>query len=65
MHSDSLVSSDEIASHFGVTVGTVNAWVREDRIPYIRVSRRVIRFRISEVERAVSSKSKRAGNGGT
>lgn len=51
--SDPLVSAARVAEHFGVCVGTVNAWVRLRRIPCVRLSRRVVRFRLSEVEAAL------------
>jgi len=47
------VTARELAVYFGVTVATVNRWVRERRIPFIRASRRVVRFHIPEVERAL------------
>ena len=49
-----LVTSNAIAKHFGVTVGTINRWVRDNRIPYVRPSRRIVRFRIKEVEAALA-----------
>lgn len=48
-----LVSSFAIAKRYGVTVETVRRWVRERRIPCVRVSRRTVRFRPDEVERAL------------
>lgn len=50
---DPLVTAERVADHFGVRVGTVNAWVRERRIPFVRPSRRVVRFRLSKVEAAL------------
>ena len=47
------VTAREVATYFGVTVETVNRWVREERIPFVRVSRRVVRFHLSEVERVL------------
>jgi len=48
-----LVTAERVAEHFGVSVGTVNAWVRARRIPCLRPSRRVVRFHLSEVESAL------------
>lgn len=48
-----LVNSAELAARFGVSIGTVRGWVRRGLIPYIRASRRVVRFRYSEVEAAL------------
>jgi len=50
---EQLVTAEQVAEHFGVTVGTVNAWVRHHRIPCVRPSRRVVRFYLSEVESAL------------
>ena len=48
-----LVSADEVAKHFGVTVGTVNGWVRRGLVPFVRPSRRIVRFRLSDIEAAL------------
>lgn len=50
-----LVSVESVADRFGVSVATIRRWVREKRIPFIRPSRRILRFRLSDVEHAVSS----------
>lgn len=54
MDAPELITADEIARHFGVTVPTVNRWVRKGLIPYVRVSRKVVRFNMSEVQSALS-----------
>ncbi len=54
-----LVASDEVARHFGVTIGTVNRWVRDAVIPCIRPTRRIVRFDLEAVERAVAKASQR------
>lgn len=48
-----LVTSHRVASHFSVAVNTVRRWARDGLIPCIRVSSRVVRFRIQDVERAL------------
>ncbi len=53
MSTDSLVTASRVAEHFGVSVGTVNGWVRQRRIPCVRLSRRVVRFRLLELEEAL------------
>ena len=55
MRNDSLVTADRVADHFGVSVGTVNAWVRKRLIPFVRVTRKTVRFSIAEVETALRS----------
>ena len=52
-----LVDSVGLANHFGVSVGTVRKWARDGVVPSFRVSRRVIRFRIREVESVLSGRS--------
>jgi len=47
------VTVADVARHFSVTVATVRRWVRQQRIPFIRPSRRVIRFHLREVEAAL------------
>lgn len=49
-----LLTTVEIAAHFGVAITTVRGWVRDERVPFIRPSRRVVRFRLSDVERAIT-----------
>lgn len=61
MKNTRLVTADEIASRFGVTVGTVNRWVRDGAIPYLRPSRRVVRFDLETVERALAERAIEAG----
>ncbi len=50
-----LVTADEVAERFGVSVGTVNQWVRQRRIPCIRPTRKTVRFRLDDVERAITT----------
>ena len=45
-----LVTSEEVAQHFNVTLGTVNRWVRDAVIPCIRPTRRIVRFDLNAVE---------------
>lgn len=47
---DSLVTAQAVADRFGVTVPTVLKWVREQRIPCVRASRKVLRFDLAAVE---------------
>lgn len=49
-----LVDSFAISKRFGVSVGTVRGWVRDGRIPSIRASRRIVRFRMSDVIAALT-----------
>ncbi|MCH8824192.1 MAG: helix-turn-helix domain-containing protein [Planctomycetes bacterium] len=49
-----LQTAQDVADRFGVSVTTVRRWVRLGRIPYIRVSRRIVRFDLQEIERVVA-----------
>jgi excisionase family DNA binding protein len=51
-----LVSAAELAAFFSVRQGTVLEWVRQERIPFLRVSRRILRFDIDAVRQAVESR---------
>lgn len=55
-----LVTAKAVARRFGVSVGTVNRWVRERRIPFIRPSRRVVRFNLGAVETAITERARTA-----
>lgn len=60
MPDDKPVNAAAVARHFGVTVETVNRWVREQRIPCIRPSRNVVRFYLRHVEQALSERARAA-----
>lgn len=53
MIEDRLITTRELAEQFGVCDETVQTWVRQGRIPCFRPSRKVIRFRMNDVERAL------------
>jgi len=55
MQSKQWVSSDQLAEHLGVTPATVRRWVANGRVPFIRVSRRTVRFCIADVEAQLAS----------
>ena len=49
-----LIDAEALAKHFSVTPETVQRWVRERRVPCVRPSPKVVRFRVADVEQAVS-----------
>lgn len=53
-----LLKSDEVADALGVSSKTVGIWTREGRIPSIRITRRAIRYRMSDVLRALEREDK-------
>ena len=57
----SLSTPQQVAEHFGVSVTTVNSWVRAGRIPCVRPSRRVVRFDLDAVEQAIARPVKDSG----
>jgi hypothetical protein len=50
---DELVTPADLARRFGVTIETVRGCVRERRVPYLCPSRRVVRFCLADVRRAI------------
>lgn len=56
-----LSNAEQIAKRFGVSVNTVRKWVRDGRIPFIRASRRIVRFKLDDVEAALSTGAKAVG----
>lgn len=51
-----LATTDDVARRFGVTRNTVRKWVRLGIVPFMRASRRVVRFDLDEVERALANR---------
>jgi len=45
-----LLSIQEVSDITGISVGTLYHWVREKRIPVVRLSARCVRFRLSDIE---------------
>ena len=46
---DRLLTIDEVAELTGLAAGTLYHWVSEQRIPVVRISKRCIRFRQSDL----------------
>jgi excisionase family DNA binding protein len=49
-----LVTKRVVAADLGVGLRTIEKWVAERRIPFIRMGHRSLRFRLDDVRRAVS-----------
>jgi hypothetical protein len=48
------VTTDQLSRHLQVTTRTLAAWRAERRIPFWRINARCIRYRLSDVERALA-----------
>lgn len=53
MPSGSYISIHQLAGKFGVSDRTVRRWVRAGQIPFYRLSARLFRFKVPEVDAAV------------
>ena len=47
---DNLVSIQEIAEYFSVSVKTIRNWVKDDKIPYVKIGR-TYRFSMEEIKK--------------
>ena len=51
----SLVTADELAQAFSLKTSTIKEWARIGKIPSVRLSAKVVRFRPGEVEKALEA----------
>lgn len=56
------VSKKQFAKRWGVSVRTVEQWLFEKRIPYFRITRRMIRIPVEEADRALQTFKVEAAN---
>jgi excisionase family DNA binding protein len=49
-----LVTKDVVARDCGVCNRTIESWVAQRRIPFVRLGHRTLRFRLADVRRAIS-----------
>jgi excisionase family DNA binding protein len=49
-----LVTKKVVAADLGVGTRTIEKWVAERRIPFIRMGHRSLRFRLDDVRKAIS-----------
>ena len=59
-----LLTTEQLADHLQLRPGTIRRWARSGRIPRVKLSGKVIRYNLSDVERALL-KEVRRGNGFT
>lgn len=53
---DSLMTIEDLARMLGVTRWTISAWIRLKKLPVLRISRRLVRFRREDIEKWLESK---------
>jgi excisionase family DNA binding protein len=49
---DAMLTKEEIAKYFGITVRTVENWMTQGYLPYLRFGR-AVRFSLADVQRHV------------
>lgn len=49
-----LVTKKVVAADLGVGLRTLEKWIAERRIPFIRIGHRTLRFRLDDVRRAIA-----------
>ncbi len=58
-----LLNVDELVMLLGVTKATIYSWTSQNKIPHIKLSKRLLKFREDEIIRWVEDKSVRDGLG--
>jgi excisionase family DNA binding protein len=51
---EELLTAEELAPKLKVQTGTVYQLVRRDAIPHVRINHKILRFRLSEVQKALA-----------
>ena len=52
-----LLTADELAEHLRLRPDTIRLWTRDGIVPAIHITGKVIRYDLSEVERALRARS--------
>ena len=60
---NNLLTAHELAEALGVSTATVAHWRREGKIPFVRFSRRVVRYRLSDALAAFERTASKPGAG--
>jgi predicted site-specific integrase-resolvase len=50
---DGLVDRATVCEHFDISLRTLTTWVKTKKIPVVRVSSRMLRFRLADCQRAI------------
>jgi excisionase family DNA binding protein len=53
------VRKKELAKHLNISLRTVDNWIRNGKLPHIRMGARNVRFKLSEVDEALNRSCKR------
>ena len=64
MSDEPLLTSEQLAVRLQVSCYTIWEWTRAGRIPAIRMSKRCLRFRLSEVLEALKERAPKTTTGG-
>lgn len=54
---DKLLSVDELAEILGVTKATIYSWTSQNKIPHIKLSKRLLKFREKDIMDWIAAKS--------
>ena len=54
---EKLLSIDDLAEMLGVTKATIYSWTSQNKIPHIKLSKRLLKFRENEIIDWISKKS--------
>ncbi len=59
-----LLNIDELTEILGVTKATIYSWTSQNKIPHIKLSKRLLKFREDEIMKWLENKSIHEGLGG-
>ncbi len=52
---DGFVAAEAVAAHLGIRRNTVVAWARSGKIPALKMSKKVLRFQMADVLKALGA----------
>lgn len=53
---DKLLKIKELAAMTGLNVVTLRQWTSQGRLPFVRLSKKAVRYRLSDIETWIKSK---------
>jgi predicted site-specific integrase-resolvase len=54
------VDADTLAARYGIAAKTVRKWGQDGTFPYVKISRRCVRYPISDCDRIIAARRVRA-----